>query len=121
MAFMSLKAEGGNRWDAGYRATAAIMHFCVEAEGPNGSGYLHENGLLQVPGFIIRDTNTRDTASNLQSLGFSMLYSGGDFIANAARVHALTSSQFAEFAQAVELPHLEDGAAAVSAGPAEAE
>jgi hypothetical protein len=117
MAFMEFKTEGrGDRWDHGFRAAAAMLHFCVQAEGPDGSGYLPAGGVLYVPGITVGDMDRRDLIY-LQNLGLYPANYDDDYVGNPDQIRAYTASRFPEFAQAEALPrrtHEEDAALAAA-------
>jgi hypothetical protein len=109
MAFMDIAAEGrGRRWADGHRGVAALLHFCVQADGPEGTGYIPEDGVLYVP-HITREKSDPGDIIYLRGLGFSAVhdarYGEKDLVADPARIRAITAEAFPEFALAEELPH----------------
>lgn len=115
MAILQFEVYGhAARSHRGFRATAAMLHFCVQAETlPDGTGYLPEDGVLYVPRSEVERSSPRDM-SYLRSLGFAAVYETDDLVADPARLRATTAFHCPEFAQATELPHIDEAAAAAS-------
>jgi hypothetical protein len=123
MAFMEFETDGRSKqWGHGFRAVAAMLHFCVHAEGPDGSGYLPEGGILRVPESTLARMDRRDKMY-LENLGLYATYSGSDYIGHPGQIQADTARRFPEFAQAEVLPRRtdEEQAALIAARAAEAQ
>lgn len=80
-----------------------MLHFCVQAEGPQGSGYIPEGGVLSLSGHTVEKID-ETIVRHLMNLGFYASFVRDDYIGRPDRILACTTERFPEFAQAEVLP-----------------
>jgi hypothetical protein len=82
-----------------HRATAAMLHFCVQVQELRPDQYVTVTRLQS-------DNMTHLTENVLYDLGFTSFYAGDDLFARADDIQRSTSTRFPEFALAEPIPNV---------------